>query len=384
MTLVTQSSDILVEKEKIIVTKFETTDKEIVSYFQDIDQEEQVEKFENALKVGVVAVRTVGITEKIDYIQKEFNQLDSKFKDTFGAVSTQIDNKLEETFGEEGKFSDLLKKNFGEDGKIMTDFLDPNKKGTPFYDLKLEIQQRFEEMKEKLGISEAVEQIKSKTTLKGFDFEEECESILANIAKLYGDHLERTSKTIGKIKSSKKGDFVITLGNANQKIVLELKGGEEKFSASKIYSMMDESIKNREADYGIFVVSKVESVDKSIGWFNEYGNYLVCALGDEENDENLHDEILCIAYKWARTRIIQESLKKTKIDGGFIREKMDLIKGKLDEMKLIRNQCGSIQKSSEEIKTISNRIEGQITDELDQVLESMKGISEIQGTITSK
>src|SRR5437899_2138499 len=92
-TTVGQKGEITIEKDKLIVKEFETYDKDIIGYLRDIEPEEQLEKFENALKVGVVAVRTIDVAEKVDYVQKEFNQLDSKFKDTFVAVSTQIDNK---------------------------------------------------------------------------------------------------------------------------------------------------------------------------------------------------------------------------------------------------------------------------------------------------
>ena len=61
-SLVEQSKDIIIEKGKMSVKKFETSDKEIVNYFHEIEAEERKEKFENALKVGVVAVKTVGLT----------------------------------------------------------------------------------------------------------------------------------------------------------------------------------------------------------------------------------------------------------------------------------------------------------------------------------
>lgn len=45
-----QKGKVTVEKDKIIVKDFETYDKDIVSYFQDISPEEQAERLESAPK----------------------------------------------------------------------------------------------------------------------------------------------------------------------------------------------------------------------------------------------------------------------------------------------------------------------------------------------
>jgi hypothetical protein len=361
-------------KKKMVVRDFSTEDNDIVSYFKDYENSDELqERFESVLKVGVVATRTVGVTEKIDYIQKEFNILDTKFKDTFTDVTSELDNKLEEMFGEEGTFSSLLEEHFGEDGVLVKELFDPNKEGTPLYNLKSELEHKIEEIKEKLGISEAVEEIKSKTPLKGFDFEDYCQHILSRIARIHGDQLDKTGTKAGKVKLSKKGDFVLTLGHKiGKKIVLELKDGG-KFSLNEIQHTMDEAIRNREATYGIFVVKNMESIPESVGWFNEYnGNQLVCALGNKESDGMLHEEILYIAYKWAKLKTLLESLQEKKMDASFIIQKATTIKNKLEEFKAIRTQCSNIEKSNEEIRTISRRAEKEISEQLTEIIESIK------------
>jgi hypothetical protein len=371
-------SDFIFDKKKMLVKDFETEDNEIVSFFKDYEErpKEIKEKFENTLKVGVVAVKTIGVAEKIDYIQKEFNELDNKFKDTFTDVTEELDEKLEGMFGEEGTFSELLEEHFGEDGKIVKELFDPNKEGTPLYNLKSEIENKIEDLKEKLGIKEKEEEIKSKTTLKGFDFENYCETILSKIARIYGDTLEKTGTKQGKVKLSKKGDFVLTLGHSDKKkIVLELKDGG-RFSLNEIQRTMEEAIKNREAVYGIFVVKNTESLPESVGWFNEYnGNQLVCALGNKESDGMLHEEILYIAYKWAKLKILLEALKEKKLDASFVTEKVNTIKNKLEEFKAIRIQCSNIETANEEIRTISRRAEKGISEQLSVILESLRADS---------
>jgi hypothetical protein len=88
--------------------------------------------------------------------------------------------------------------------------------------------------------------------------------------------------------------------------------------------------KRREAEYAIFVIRDFESLPKSVGWFNEYnGNSLVCALGKNGNDGVLHEELLYIAYKWAKSKLILESLKENKIHVTALVQKGEAAKNKL-------------------------------------------------------
>ena len=130
-----------------------------------------------------------------------------------------------------------------------------------------------------------------------------CEQKLSEITRLNGDELENTTETVGVIPHSKKGDYVVTLAGQNpRRVVFELKNvSSEKFSPSKIHDSLEQSMKNREASYGVFVVEDVETVPESIGWFNECAdNQLVCALSTEGSPDLTNLEILFIAYRWAK------------------------------------------------------------------------------------
>src|SRR2546428_621095 len=134
-TTVGQKGEITIEKDKLVVKEFETYDKDIISYFEDIEPDEQVERFENALKVGVVAVKTVSLAENVDYVEKRFQNLNHDFSDTLDTTIKEMDKKYEEVFGEKGKFGEIIKQHFGEDGKIIKELFDPNKQGTPLNNL---------------------------------------------------------------------------------------------------------------------------------------------------------------------------------------------------------------------------------------------------------
>jgi len=284
MTSLEKKKCLSIEENEITVDDFHTQDRDIVAYFNDLSESENPdEKFESALKIGVIASRTAGTTENVDYVEKSFNKF-----------TNDIDNKMENIFGDKGQFSELLKEHFGEDGYLIKELMNPSKEGTPLNSLKEELAKMINEIKEHLIASEAKKKIISTTTKKGEKFEEYCEPILSEITRVYGDQLEETGKTIGEISKCKKGDFVITVNEIQKKIVLEMKD-YGKLSRPQINDELDTGIKNRKADYGILVAKSQDSLPSDIGWFNEIEDKkLVIALGDNEDNE-LHTEILLIA-----------------------------------------------------------------------------------------
>lgn len=352
---------IQLEDNRLIVKEFETTDADIVSYFSNLEESSNInEKFENALKVGVVAVKTIGVAGNVNYVEKAFSNLDLNFK-----------QRIDQVFGDNGQFSNLLKGQFGEDGKLVKELFDPNREGSPLYSLKRELVDNLSEIRNKILFNAGVEATVEKSPQKGFDFEDYCEQKLGWIASIHSDKLERTSDIIGKVSGSKKGDFVLTLGDIGKKIVFEMKD-RDKISLKDIQKELDESMENREADYGVFVTKNRDSLPDSVGWFNEYdGNHLVCALENNDGDTMIDGEIIHIAYKWSRAKLRLETNKEKKIDASFILEKISDIQTNLGELRRVKTQCTNIEKSAGIIKEVSKTTETQIKKDLDEILESL-------------
>lgn len=366
-----QMNQVVIENGKLILKEFETSDKDIVNYFQQMEPETRREKLEHALKIGVSAIKTVGLTDRIDYIEKEFENLNSDFSYTLDNTIQELDKKYEETFGEKGKFQEIIKQHFGENGMVMKDLFDPNKEGTPLYNLRNDIRNEILTLRQEIGIKESEKELIKKTPLKGKKFEDQCESIISEVARHFGDLLEDTTKLQGKLQGSKKGDYVVKHAENNKSIVFEIK--DTSISTTQIQKTLEESIENRDASYGILVIKSVESLPKSIGWFQEIGdNMLVCALSsNQKEDDALHSEILLIAYKWARLRLMLQSFKESKVDSKFIQDKITKIQRKISELKTIKTQCTNIETASDKIRTISKNLEDTIGRELSEILGSI-------------
>lgn len=361
MTSVEYQNKVQVDEEKLVVKDFQTTDNDIVSYFSNLSESDNLdEKFLSALKVGVVAAKTISTAGNVSYVEKAFTNLDTNFK-----------QRIDQVFGENGQFSNLLNGHFGQDGKIVKELFDPHREGSPLFAMKRELEQSLSDIKEKLAGNVAVKEALDKTTQKGFVFEDYCEQKLNWIASIHSDKLDRTGETVGKLPPSKKGDFVLTLGDVNKKIVFEMKD-KDKVSLKDIHNELNEAMENREAHYGVFVAKNRDSLPESVGWFNEYdGNHLVCAL-ENNGDSMIDGEVIHIAYKWARARLRIETSKETKFDASFIMKKVSDIQNNLSELRKVKLQCTSIEKSAGTIKDLTKSTEAQIKADLDELLGSLE------------
>jgi len=362
----TTSSNYIVTKGKLKVTNFETADHEIVQYFAAIPKTSRPEKFVNAIRTGVSAFSAAESTERMDYVDKKCGEMYAQFSDILKQTIHGIEEKHEEAYGENGKFREIIDSNFGENGSKLTNFLDPNREGSPLNQLKNEMMNRFISMEKGFGIKQKEEEFIDKTPLKGQEFENYCEDVLSEVARFNGDTLANLTEQAGKVTASKKGDFLLELSNSDKKIVIEVKD-DKSLTLPKIQTILDESLENREASYAIMIVKRLDCLPQSIGWWHELGNTkLVCALG-KGDDDTLHDEMILIATKWARTRVGIEELKNKQVDAEFLESKIDSIGQDIKRLGKVKTECGNIKKSSETIREIAETLK----DSIDNALTSM-------------
>ena len=356
-----QENHIVITEDNVYLKDVKINDKEIISYFQNLNESDNLEtKLVDLLKIGIIVTKSINTTENVNYVETAFKNLDSDFS-----------QKLNTAFGEKGQFSEVIKENFGEDGKLIKELFNPNREGSPLHTLNKALDENLYEIREKLGINEAIKEAEARGTKKGIDFEEECERKLQWIARIHSDKLENTGTTTGKITSSKKGDFVLTLGDSGKKIVFEMKN-MTRIPQKYIHKELNEAIKNREADYGIFVVKNKDALPENIGWFNEYeGNHLVCAVENNDGDAMIDGEIIHIAYKWARAKLRLVNSKEKKLDASLIFEKTSEIQQKIIELRKIKLQCTNIDKSTEVIRETAKKTEKEVKTQVEEILDSI-------------
>lgn len=359
--MASKQENIVLDDESLFINDLRIFDKDIVSYFQDLKESDDLDRqLIDLIRIGTSVTRSVSTKENLDYVKESFENLDSNFKD-------QIDN----VFGQNGQFSEIIKEHFGEKGKVINDMLNPDNEGTPLHTLKKVLTGELEKISAKLEYNRGLESGQQKGTQKGIDFENQCEQMLSHIADIHSDVLEHTGAAPGKITGSKRGDFVMMLGGINKKIVFEMKD-RGNLGKKEIADEIKEAMENREAEYGIFVVKNKDALPKQIGWFNEYdGRYLVCALKD--GDESvLEDQIIHVAYKWARARLSLGTNTAKKVDPLLIRNKISEIEAMIKDIKSVRRECTNIENASENIKNSTKNTEKEIRAKLKDIIESLE------------
>jgi hypothetical protein len=306
----------------------------------------------------------------LDFVEKKFDSMINSFSSKFNEMFNP-DNKESHL----GKLVCLMEEYFKEGGSLEK-LLDPNSDETTIKILKKELVCEFRELRDIMKTEEGKKETIEKTTLKGKEFEDLCEEVLSNfVSNHLGDELERTAEKTGELTDSKKGDFLIRLKEMpSKKIVIETKDWQ-KISLPNILDIeLKEALKNRGADYGIFISKYKEALPLKVGWFNEYrGNMLVCALGSKES-EIFFPELINIAYQWAKLRIVKEvSFEQKAIE--TILDGISQIEGKIKKFSQIRSQCTNIEQSSEKIREYLEEIEKEIKNQLGDITIAIKAVS---------
>jgi len=331
-----------IKNGKLIINKLETADPEIVEYLSEQQPGLRQDKFITALRMGVISLKSNQTSVKTDYVVKEFLKLRNEVLTTVQDIQVIHEDSL------------------GENGTLQNQLVE-----------------QFEGFRNALNIKQAEDEIKNKTPLKGADFEDVCYEILSKAAKINGDLLEDTTGVTGKLKACKKGDYVLTLRDCKMKITFDAKD-VGTIPASKIKEVLEGAIENREASYGVLIVKSPDAVPKSIGAFNEIGdNMLVCAIGNGD-EVTIHDELLIMALRYAKMRIMSQKSNSKQVDAGLIQQMSENIRQKIVKLRSSKADCTNIEKSSKNIRNNLESIEDEINNDLDSLDKSLQNGKEME------
>lgn len=358
---------IVLEKDgkTVLIKNLSIEDEILYQFLQEVEEDKRLDRLISAVRIGAVGLRRIAVGEEVDFVEKGFNSLLSKFEKMF-------DPSLETSHL--GKLARLLKEYFDRGGTVEN-MLDPMVENTPLGKLRLEILREIKELREAIAKEEAKEEVIDITTLKGYAFEDACEEILSEfVSKHIGDEFERKTKEVGEVAGSFAGDFVITPREfPDRKIVLETKDWNS-VTLPQIIGNLENAMTNRGARYGIFVSKYKEALPKKVGWFNEFrGNMLVCALGSREAD-TFFPEMLNIAYQWAKLRVEREiTIEEKALEA--LAKGMREIERRLDMFSQIQRQCTNVENATKEIRALSDNLKDSIKGEINKIQKAMEAVT---------
>jgi hypothetical protein len=417
---------IRIKDNKLIINHHTIESEDTVRYFEEVPLELRLERFDQALAIGTTALKTMQTYENLDLIDRKFSRLqtsfESKLKDTLGTIRKEVDDKfgkkgdvtllVEKHFGPQGEVSHLMEDYFGKDGQLsklveahfgikgsfnetidkyfgekglfheqvenmlgdkgrLRTILDPGEKGTPFNLLLEEIKAENIKLVDRILQEKVKEELTVKTPLKGFEFEDWVYETLCEIAKSgkSGDVVEQVStETSESLSKSKKGDFVLSLGeNPNLRVVVEAKNWSSGLSLPKIKLVLEEAMKARNAQYGLLISKQKEALPPFVGYFNEYDNMLVCALS-KNDDPNLNLEIMDIAYKWAKLQVLRRNKESGRVDATEVSKELNATKDELKEFQKVLTQCDNIDSSSAVIRESCTTMKSRVSSRIDSLL----------------
>lgn len=250
---------------------------------------------ERALRIGLTALQSVGVTLNVDAVRAEFERfadqsraandkaaqaLETTLRANFGDGDGRLPRTLEAFLGDRGKLkatveelfdpsrrdsalgriSGMLDKYFDGDASELARLLDPTRLGSPLHQFRTEVAEGFRGLQEKLAAIEAAQKARteerSRSAAKGGDFEDLIEAMLGEAARGANDLLERTGTEAGDDGRSKKGDFVLTLDpdvcrGSEVRVVVEAK--DRKMSGREMRDELRAAKTNRDAAAALVV-----------------------------------------------------------------------------------------------------------------------------------
>lgn len=234
----------------------------------------------------------------------------------------------------------------------------------------------FSDLKTHLGMKEIQAEEAKKGTQKGRDFESELYPKVVILGQQLQDSTENVTGSPGKIPKSKKGDYVITLGETSgapgSRLVIEAKK-EQKYRLIDAIEEMKEAKENREAASGIFVFAKgYEPIE--IGDFRIDGNDFYCTIDESQNEQNKSLIFLEAAYKIARVNIISQ-IRKEKIGKVDLNAVKENIKQMLEQAKVLSEiitKARTVKSHGEAIENVSSKLKEELEKTIQATLELLK------------
>ena len=104
--------------------------------------------------------------------------------------------------------------------------------------------------------------------------------------------------------------------------------------------------------------------------FQEYGNKLFVALTPSDSDNSeLHDELIIIAMRWARQKLVKKS---SEFDSAIIQDKIKNVERTMKKFSNIKTKCTSISNISQEISGDVQELRTAIKTDLEEILKALK------------
>lgn len=231
----------------------------------------------------------------------------------------------------------------------------------------------FSDLKEALGIKIGQEAEAERGTEKGREFETALYDRVAEVGRQLCDMTENVRAIVGKVPRSKKGDYVITLGDTSggpgKKIVIEVKK-EQGYKLKDALEELKEARENRDSVAGIFVFAKGYE-PAEVGDFHRIGNDFFVTVDEDALETDKPLVFLESAYKIARTLIVTGVRKEAEkeLDIERIRGELDMVTEQLKKFSEMATKVKTIKTNADFIETTLNDVKTTVEQRIADIMK---------------
>ena len=231
---------------------------------------------------------------------------------------------------------------------------------SPLYTLS----EKLETISKHLGIKDATDTLKRKTSIKGSLFENRVFEVLQPICDEYGDSADNPGALkVNGASNNHEGDLVVdfhSLGSESGRLVIECKKFDKKQSKNSLLFELDKGIANREADYGIIVTT--ESAygigDRHPFWEALDNRRAILVLNND--DEGIEPERIRFAVLIAKSRIRAIKANLDEATGILVAQKVKLIEEHFGRISVLKGSLselrGNLDNADDHTKYLSDHV----------------------------
>ena len=380
--------------DRIDVERVTLTDGPLAGWLAAQPAEDHAILVERAMRIGLTALQSVGVTLNVDAVRAEFERfadqsraaneraaeaLETVLRTNFGDGDGRLPRTLEAFLGDRGKLkatveelfdpgrrdsalgriSGMLETYFDGDASRLARLLDPTRLGSPLHQFRAEVADGFRGLQEKLVAIEAAQAARAgeraRSAAKGGDFEALIEGLLGDIARGANDLLERTGTDAGDAGRSKKGDFVITLDpdvcrGAELRVVVEAK--DRKVSGREMRDELRAAKTNRDAAAALVIFTPAHA-PAGIAPFDVRAGDVYAVIDPADPDPTTLQAAVRLARLLALT---SRRESEAEVEAAAVQEALDGVRQTLELVRGLKVQLTSIGRTSESVSEALDKL----------------------------
>ena len=383
-----------VNGDRIEVDRLALADGPLAAWLAAQPMDDHAILVERALRIGLTALQSVGMTLNVDAVRAEFERfadqsratnekaaqaLEQVLRTNFADGDGRLPRTLEAFLGDRGKLrsmvqelfdpsrrdsaigriSGMLETYFDGDASRLAILLDPTRLGSPLHQFRTEVADGFKEIHDKLVALEAAQTARAgervRSAAKGTDFEDLLEGMLGEIARGANDILERCGTDAGDAGRSKKGDFVLTLDpdlarGCELRVVIEAK--DRKMSGREMRDELRAAKTNRDAASALVVFTPAHA-PAGIAPFDVRAGDVYAVLDPADPDPTTLGAAVRLARLLAITSVREH---EAEVDVAEIQASLTAIRETLESIRGLKVQLTNIGTTSAGVSTALDKL----------------------------